>query len=81
MNNKRSFIGITLFALLLTMVVFKSAEAQDAKVNWLTIEEAEALNKKEPRKIFVDFYTDWCGWCKRIAASAVTGLKTACIRR
>ncbi len=69
MNNKRSFIGITLFALLLTIGVYQSAEAQDAKVNWLTIEEAEALNKKEPRKIFVDFYTDWCGWCKRMEAT------------
>jgi thioredoxin-related protein len=34
------------------------------KIKWLTIQEAYALSKKEPRKILVDIYTDWCGWCK-----------------
>lgn len=33
-------------------------------VQWYTIEEALELNKKEPRKILVDVYTNWCGWCK-----------------
>ena len=35
-------------------------------INWMTIEEAEAANKKEPRKVIIDVYTDWCGWCKRM---------------
>lgn len=34
------------------------------KIKWVTIQEAYALSKKEPRKILVDIYTDWCGWCK-----------------
>ncbi len=33
-------------------------------VNWYTFEEAVEMNKKEPRKIIVDVYTDWCGYCK-----------------
>jgi len=33
-------------------------------VKWYTIEEAQALNAKAPRKFFIDMYTDWCGWCK-----------------
>lgn len=39
------------------------------KVNWLTWEEAVVLNKKNPKKIFIDVYTDWCGWCKKMDAS------------
>ena len=35
-----------------------------AKIEWLTVEQAFALNQTEPRKILIDVYTDWCGWCK-----------------
>lgn len=35
-------------------------------IRWLTLEEAYARNQEEPRKIFVDVYTDWCGWCKKM---------------
>ena len=34
------------------------------KVKWYTWEEAVELQKKEPRKLMVDIYTDWCHWCK-----------------
>lgn len=37
-----------------------------AKVKWYTIEQAIELQKKEPRKIMIDVYTDWCGWCKKM---------------
>ena len=33
-------------------------------IQWYTWEEAMAANEKEPRKIVVDVYTDWCYWCK-----------------
>jgi thioredoxin-related protein len=39
--------------------------AQD-KINWMTWEEAIAANEKNPKKIFVDVYTDWCKWCKKM---------------
>lgn len=36
------------------------------KVKWYSIEEVTKLNQENPRKIFVDLYTDWCGWCKKL---------------
>jgi len=33
-------------------------------VKWYTIEEAMEMIKKEPRKIVIDVYTNWCRWCK-----------------
>jgi thioredoxin-related protein len=42
---------------------------KDAKINWVTMEEAQVLVKQNPKKIFVDIYTDWCGWCKRMDAN------------
>jgi thioredoxin-related protein len=48
----------------------KSNEADAAQttplIKWYSFEEAVKKNKKKPRKIFIDVYTDWCGWCKKM---------------
>lgn len=36
------------------------------RIKWLTIEEAEKLSQEKPRPYLIDFYTDWCGWCKHM---------------
>ena len=36
------------------------------QVNWMSFEEAVERSKEEKKKIFIDVYTDWCGWCKHI---------------
>lgn len=36
----------------------------EGKVNWMTFEEAIKKSEVEKKKIFIDVYTDWCGWCK-----------------
>lgn len=41
----------------------------DSKINWLSWEEAIELSQMEKKKIFIDVYTDWCGWCKKMDAS------------
>lgn len=35
-----------------------------AEVAWMSIEEALEKSKVEKKKIFIDVFTDWCGWCK-----------------
>jgi thioredoxin-related protein len=39
------------------------------KIKWMGFEEAVAANKKKPKKIFIDMFTDWCGWCKKMDAT------------
>jgi thioredoxin-related protein len=34
------------------------------QVKWMKFSDAVEATKKKPRKIFVDIYADWCGWCK-----------------
>lgn len=46
-------------------------------IEWLSLEEAYARNQEEPRKIFVDVYTDWCGWCKKMDKVAFANDKVA----
>lgn len=49
--------------------VKKAAKLDDVnpvRVKWMTLEEALEKSKTDKRKIFVDVFTDWCGWCKRM---------------
>ena len=39
-------------------------ETHSGPVNWMSFEQALEKSKTEKRKIFIDVYTDWCGWCK-----------------
>lgn len=40
--------------------------ASKKQINWISLEEAVALNAKKPKPFYFDMYTDWCGWCKRM---------------
>ncbi len=53
----------------LCVALMSNTNPNDDKIKWLTWEEAVELNEKTPKKIFVDVYTDWCGWCKRMDAT------------
>ncbi|MCB0644037.1 MAG: DUF255 domain-containing protein [Phaeodactylibacter sp.] len=35
-------------------------------IQWVTWEQALAMQQVEKRKIIVDIFTDWCVWCKRM---------------
>jgi thioredoxin-related protein len=69
---KKLFIPFLLLALLVPALgqqpgqpsEKKGPEPQVAAVKWMTFEEALERSKTEKRKIFIDVYTDWCGWCK-----------------
>ncbi len=42
------------------------------QVRWLSFEDAIKKAETQPRKIFIDVYTDWCGWCKKMDANTFT---------
>ncbi|WP_397445784.1 thioredoxin family protein [Polaribacter sp. R77954] len=54
-------IVLSLIALALLSI---STNAQ--KINWISMNEALELQKKNPKKIMVDVYTNWCGPCKML---------------
>ena len=64
-ENMLSKIYKFLFVLFIIAALNSNSYAQEKiLVKWYTIEEVQELVKNEPRKIYIDMYTDWCGWCK-----------------
>lgn len=59
MNKSFSTLLFILFATL-------SSKGFAQEINWLSWSEAVALQEgsEQPKKMFVDVYTDWCRWCK-----------------
>lgn len=45
-----------------------AAQTNTQEIHWVDLETAQKLNAQEPRKILIDIYTDWCGWCKKLDA-------------
>ncbi len=34
------------------------------EIHWITLDEALQMARIHKKKVIVDFYTGWCGWCK-----------------
>ena len=66
---KSLLLATALVALAFGVVGFLPSSPQTkpvepAKIQWMSITEAYVKNGKQPRKLLIDVYTDWCGWCK-----------------
>jgi thioredoxin-related protein len=44
----------------------KSTTPKSAAVTWVSYDLGLENAKKENKPIMVDFYTSWCGWCKKM---------------
>ncbi len=57
---------LTLFTVLVFAATIMSLDALPDQLRWLTIDDALTSAAQENKKIVLDVYTDWCGWCKRM---------------
>jgi len=62
---KRYSLTILAFLLLVSLPFFAPTMSRgEVHFKSMTFAEAEKLAAKEKKEVMVDFYTDWCGWCK-----------------
>jgi thioredoxin-related protein len=56
--------GISSFSFIPECSAQQSGSNQE--IYWMNFDEAVKLNQQHPKKIFIDVYTPWCGWCKKM---------------
>ncbi len=65
-KNYNLLIVALLISFMLNSNTINAQDNEGSKVKWISLTEAMEKVKKEPRPIILDFYTDWCGWCKQM---------------
>lgn len=53
-------------------MVFAASFVQAQEIKWMSMNEALEAQKKQPKKIFMDAYTIWCGPCKMLDKNTFT---------
>lgn len=64
----------------LTLCCLLGGGAAAQQVKWKSIDQAVKIDTKSNTKLyFVDFYTTWCGWCKKMDRETFTDPVVAAI--
>lgn len=53
--------------LFIFIIMIGSFSWAQEEIEWYSVTEAEKMQAENPEKpLFIDVYTDWCGWCKQM---------------
>lgn len=64
-------ILVNIYILLLVTTNTAFSQTEEA-VHWLSFEQLEKALQKEPKKVFIDFYADWCTPCLKMQKEVFT---------
>lgn len=61
----------TIIPVLLLIFAFQQIQAEVVKstkdgIKWYSLDQALPIAKEQGKFIFIDFYTSWCGYCKKM---------------
>lgn len=59
-----AFLGFPSGAGAVYPVPGRGEETNAGRLEWLSLDEAQARQAKDGKPILIDLYTNWCSWCK-----------------
>ncbi len=67
----KSFQKIIVCAIVLLLSASLQSYGQTNSIHWMSITEAyqRSITDSVKKKVYIDVYTQWCGWCKRMDAT------------
>lgn len=65
--KKNIYIGLFAILILGLMPISQpSADHSAEAINWMTFDEAQKKGQAQSQKFLLYFYTDWCGYCRKL---------------
>jgi len=71
MTGRTMHIAIIIIALM-TFFQFHPPAAESAGIDWYSHEKGLVLGKSQAKKVFINFYATWCGYCKMMDTKTFT---------
>lgn len=68
-NLIKAVLAVSVVMVVWSFDTIRKDHSTSNDINWISIDEAVELAEKDGKKILVDVYTDWCGWCKKMDQS------------
>jgi outer membrane protein OmpA-like peptidoglycan-associated protein len=72
MIKRTKYFAILFFFAITGVRIQAQTENMAGKIHWYSFEDAAKLNAQTHKKVFIDIFTDWCGWCKELDRSTFT---------
>ena len=67
-----ALVGIGLAVFLNSKKGHEGTDSSSEKIQWHSYNDGITLARTQNKKLLIDVYTDWCGWCKKMDSDVYT---------